>query len=143
MLPLRFPSSYIRFNHPVIDKGNRFPLLVDKVLSVIIKFWPLPPNSTYIRNKLFLQSFWKASYINSHPDRFYPAPARAIPIFCRRPHSPPIIDLAIPLLKMPFIALLRRTESDRCDSLARTATEKSTLPPFAFSPSQTGPSSGP
>lgn len=30
---------------------------------------------------------------------------------------------------MPFIALPRRTESDRCDYLARTATEKSIPPP--------------
>lgn len=132
MFPLRFPSGYIRSNHPVIDKGNRFFLVVDKVLSVIIKFWPFPPkNGTYIRNKLFLQSFWKASYINSHADGFYPAPsARATSIFRRRPHSPPIIDPAILLLKMLFIALPRRTESDRCDYLARTATEKSIPPPL-------------
>lgn len=28
---------------------------------------------------MFLQSFWKASYINSHADGFYPAPARETP----------------------------------------------------------------
>jgi len=39
-----------------------------------------PPKwHVYIRNKLFLQSFWKASYINSHADGFYSAPARKTP----------------------------------------------------------------
>lgn len=66
-------------------------------------------------------------------------PAYAIPIVRRHPHSPPITDRAILLLKMSFILLPRRTEFDRCDHLARTATKKSTL----LSSSQTRPSTGP
>lgn len=38
MFLFQFPLDYIRFNYPVINKENRFPLLIDKVLSVIIKF---------------------------------------------------------------------------------------------------------
>lgn len=85
---------------------------------------------------MFLQSFWKASYINSRADSFYPACA-PFSVFCRRPYPPPVIEPAILLLKMFFIALVR-TESDRCDCFAHIPAEKPSL--FAFSPLQTGSS---
>lgn len=86
---------------------------------------------------MFLQSFWKASYINSHADSFCPACVRFLRLL---PTSiSPIIGPTILLLEMFSVALVR-TESDRYDCLAHIPTEKSSL--FAFSPLQTGSSSG-
>lgn len=80
----------------------------------------------------------RATYINSRADALPHSPASAHPlpsvltsslvdIHIHIPPSPsPIIDLAMLLLKIPFIApSVRRAESDRCNCLARATGEKS------------------
>lgn len=80
----------------------------------------------------------RATYINSRADAFPHSPASAHPlppvlasslvdVHIHIPLSPsPIIDLAMLLLKIPFIApSVRRAESDRCNCLARATGEKS------------------